>query len=123
MYSGKHTYRLEKMDSGFATGSLIPTLQYLGEVEGVERGSLGLLEGHDLDEEGPGREVSVGDGVEQVSDGVVGIGGGKAVGLLHRQVLDALVGLNEQEPRERSHDTTEQHTDGGQRSSIQALTL
>lgn len=113
MYSDKHTYRLEKMDTGFATGSLIPILQYLGEVEGVERSGLGLLEGHDLDEEGPGREVSVGDGVEQVSNGVVGIGGGKAVGLLHLQVLDALVGLKEQEPRERSHDASKQHNRRG----------
>lgn len=79
---------------------MISALQYLGEVKGVEQARLCLLEGHDLDEEGPGREVSVGDGVEQVSDGVVGVGGGKAVGLLHRQVLDALVGLKEEEQHE-----------------------
>lgn len=68
-------------------------MQYLGKVEGVKLEPLGLLEGHDLDEEGPGRVVAVGDGVEQISDGVVGVGGGKTVGLLHRQVLDALVRL------------------------------
>lgn len=94
-------------NSVFATGTtLISTLLYLSEVKGVERERLGLLEGHDLDEEGPGREVSVGDGVEQVSDGVIGVGGSESVGLLHRQVLDALVGLKEQG---RSHDEKEDH--------------
>lgn len=114
MHFCKHNSRLQMIDSGFSTGSLISTPQYLGEVEGVERDGLGLLKGHDLDEEGPRREVSVGDGVEQVSDGVVGVGGGKTVGLLHRQVLDALVGLKGREPQVRSRDTTQQTEVRGQ---------
>ena len=70
------------------------TTFYLGQIEGVEPERLGLLEGHDLDEEAPGREVAVGDGVEEVTDGVVGVGGGQAVGLFHGQVLDSLVRLD-----------------------------
>lgn len=85
---------------------MIWTLQYLSKVEGVKRARLRLLEGHDLDEEGPGREVSIGDGVEQVPDGVVRVGGGKAVGLLHRQVLDALVSL-----KSRGHVMQQSNTD------------
>ena len=74
----------------------IETTFYLGQIEGVEPELHGLLKGHDLGEEAPGREVSVGDGVEEVSDGVVGVGGGQPVGLFHGQVLDTLVRLDGQ---------------------------
>lgn len=49
--------------------------QYLGKVEGVELELLSLLKGHDLYVEGPGREVAIGNGVEQVSDSIIWVGG------------------------------------------------
>ena len=68
-------------------------ITYLGEVEGVEAAVFGLLERHDLDVEGPGGEVALGDGVVEVLDAVVGVGAGQLAGLLHGQTLDLLVGL------------------------------
>lgn len=55
---------------------------YLGKIEGVELEPLSLLEGHNLDVEGPGWVVAIGNGIEQVSNGIIWIGGGQAVGLL-----------------------------------------
>lgn len=66
---------------------------YLGKIEGVEWELLSLLEGHDLDEEGPGWVVAVGNGIEQVSNGIIGVGGSQTVGLLDRQILNSLIGL------------------------------
>lgn len=50
-------------------------LTHLGQIERVPRELLCLLKGHDLDVEGPGGKVSTGDGVVQVTDGVVRISG------------------------------------------------
>lgn len=41
----------------------------------------------------PRREVALLDGVEEIANGIVGVGAGELVGLLGRQVLDALSGL------------------------------
>lgn len=49
---------------------------YLGKIKGVELEPLSLLEGHNLDVEGPGWAVAIGNGIEQVSDGIIWIGGG-----------------------------------------------
>lgn len=65
----------------------------LGEIEGVELPLLGLLEGHDLDGHVELGVVSLGNGIEKVTDRVVGILGGELAGSLGRQVLDALGGL------------------------------
>lgn len=66
---------------------------YLGKIEGVELELLSLLEGHDLDVEGPGWVVTIGNGVEQVSNGIIWIGGSQAVCLLYRQILYSLISL------------------------------
>ena len=66
---------------------------YLGKVEGVELEPLSLVEGHDLDEEGPGWAVAIGDGVEKVSHGIIWVGGGQTLRLLHWQVLYSLISL------------------------------
>lgn len=68
-------------------------MRYLGKIEGVEWELLSLLEGHDLDEESPGWVVAVGDGIEQVSNGIIGVGGGQAVGLFNGQILNSLISL------------------------------
>lgn len=68
-------------------------LGHLGQIERVPRELLRLLKGHDLDVEGPGGKVAIGDGVVQVTDGIVGIGGGQSVRLRHGQILDALISL------------------------------
>lgn len=57
-------------------------LWYLGKIEGIELEPLSLLEGHNLDVEGPGWVVAIGNGIEQVSDGIIWTGGGLAVSLL-----------------------------------------
>ncbi len=57
---------------------------YLGKIEGVELEFLSLLEGHYLDVESPGWVVVIGNGVEQVSNCVIRVSGGKAVCLLYR---------------------------------------
>ena len=41
---------------------------YLGQIERIELPVFRLLEGHHLDEHGPGREVSGGDGIIEVPD-------------------------------------------------------
>lgn len=56
---------------------------YLGEIKGVELEFLSLFKGHDLDVEGPGWVVSICNGIKQVSNGIVGVGGGQALRLLH----------------------------------------
>lgn len=68
---------------------------YLSQIKWVERERFSLLKGHDLDVEGPGWEAAIGDGIEQVSNGIIWVGGGQAVCLLHRQILDALISLRE----------------------------
>lgn len=65
----------------------------LGEVERIEAGLLGLLEGHHLDVQRPAGEFSLGDRVVQITDSVIRIGTGQFIGTLGVQVLDALVGL------------------------------
>mmetsp|Transcript_9343 Transcript_9343/g.29469 ORF Transcript_9343/g.29469 Transcript_9343/m.29469 type:complete len:472 (+) Transcript_9343:83-1498(+) len=65
----------------------------LGQVEGVEPMPLRLLEGHHLHVQRPGGELAACDRVVQVSDGIVGVGACQLRGLVHRQVLDALVRL------------------------------
>lgn len=65
----------------------------LGDIEGVPAVGGGLLGGHDLDVDGPGGEVTLGDGVEEIGGGVVGVGGGELGGLGGLEVLDALVAL------------------------------
>lgn len=66
---------------------------YLGQIEGVELELLGLLEGHDLDVEGPGWVVAIGNVVEQVSNGIIWVGGSQAVCLLYWQILYSLISL------------------------------
>lgn len=58
-------------------------LWYLGNVEGIELELLSMLIGHDLDIEGPGRVVAIANGIEQVSDGIIWVGGSQAVCLLY----------------------------------------
>ena len=55
---------------------------YLGEIEGVELEGLRLLEGHDLDEEGPGWELSISNGVVKISNGIIWVAGSQALCLL-----------------------------------------
>lgn len=69
--------------------------RYLGKIKGVELEFLSLFKGHDLDVEGPGWVVAIGNGIEQVSNGVVRVGGGQALGLLQRQILDSLISLHD----------------------------
>lgn len=57
--------------------------RYLGKIKGVELEFLRLFKGHDLDVEGPGWVVAIGNGIEQVSNGVVRVGGGQSLRLLH----------------------------------------
>jgi len=71
-------------------------MHYLSQVEGVEPERLSLLKAHDLDEGAPGGEVALGDCIVEVSDAVVRVGGGQTIGLLHTQVLYALVRLKSQ---------------------------
>lgn len=68
-------------------------MEYLGKVEGVELELLSLLKGHDLYEEGPGREVSIGNGVEQVSNSIIWVAGSQAFCLIHWQILYSLISL------------------------------
>lgn len=68
---------------------------YLGKIKGVELEFLSLLKGHDLDVEGPGWEVAIGNGVEQVSDGIIWVGGGQPVCFLHCQILYSLISLKD----------------------------
>lgn len=56
---------------------------YLSKIEGVELEPLSLIESHDLDEQSPGWVVAIGNGVEQVSGGVIWVGGSLAFCLLH----------------------------------------
>lgn len=67
--------------------------RYLGKIKGVELEFLRLFKGHDLDVEGPGWVVSIGNGIEEVSDGIVRVAGGQALCLLHGQILDSLISL------------------------------
>lgn len=66
---------------------------YLGKIKGVELELLCLLKGHDLDVEGPGWVVAIGDGVEQISNGIIWVGGSQTVCLLDWQILYSLIGL------------------------------
>lgn len=68
-------------------------MQYLSNIKRVEREPLSLFESHDLDVEGPGREVSFCDCIEQVSDGIIWVGGCQAVSLLHWKIFNSLIGL------------------------------
>ncbi len=72
---------------------VIPVRPHLGQVEWVESIGLGLLERHDLHVQRPARKVAVADRLEQVLPVVVGLLAGEAVGLILRQELDSLVGL------------------------------
>lgn len=65
----------------------------LGDIERIVFVGLGLLVRHDLDVHVPRRELALLDGVEQIANGVVGVGAGELVSLFSRQVLDALSGL------------------------------
>lgn len=58
-------------------------MRYLGKVEGVELQLLSLLKGHDLDEEGPGWEIAIGNCVEQVSNSIIWVGGSQTFCLFH----------------------------------------
>lgn len=49
---------------------------HLGQIKWIPRIIFCLLKGHDLNVETPGREVAIGNGVVQVTDGVVRISGG-----------------------------------------------
>ena len=62
----------------------------LGEVERVRVHLLRLVEGHGLHVHGPARVAAVGDGVEQVADGEVGVVAGHLAGLTAVEVADAL---------------------------------
>lgn len=66
---------------------------YLGKIKGVELELLRLLKGHDLDIEGPGWVVALGNGVEQVSNGIIWVGGSQVVCFCYRQILYSLIGL------------------------------
>lgn len=66
---------------------------HLGQVERVPAELFGLLKGHDLDLERPGRVLALGDGVVQVTDGIVGIVGRELMGLGRVQIADSLVTL------------------------------
>lgn len=65
----------------------------LGEIEWVPLPLFGLLEGHDLDGHVELGVISLGNGIEEVADRVVGILRGELAGSLGRQVLDALGAL------------------------------
>lgn len=54
---------------------------------------LRLFKSHDLDVEGPGRVVTIGNGIKEVSNGIVWVSGGQTLCLLHRQILDSLIRL------------------------------
>lgn len=56
---------------------------YLGKIKGVELEFLSLVEGHDLDVEGPGRVVAICNGIKQISNGIIWIGGSQLFCLLH----------------------------------------
>lgn len=94
VYTSAHSSRfLFSMQTVGVLSHQLCEMWYLGEIEGVEWELLSLLEGHDLDEESPGWVVAVGNGIEQVSNGIIGVGGGQAVGLLDGQILNSLIGL------------------------------
>merc|ERR1719234_1118141 len=65
----------------------------LGQVKGVELPVFSLFKSHHLNIHGPGREVSVGDGVVKIPDGVIRILLGHLIGLMPVKSLDALVSL------------------------------
>lgn len=60
------------------------------DIEWVELDSLGFLESHDLDEAVPWREITLDDGVVQITDRIIGIRASKIVGLAGWQVLNTL---------------------------------
>lgn len=70
-----------------------PGRRYLGKIKGVEVEFLRLFKSHDLDVEGPGWVVTIGNGIKEVSNGIVWVGGGQALCLLHGQILDSLISL------------------------------
>ena len=65
----------------------------LGEVEGIEAVGFGVLEGHDLDLEGPAGIIPIFNGIEEVAAMEVGVFAGDAVGLGLGKIVNALVGL------------------------------
>jgi len=65
----------------------------LGDIEGVPAVGGGILGVHDLDVDRPGGEVTLGNGVEEISGGVVRVGRGELGSLGSLEVLDALVAL------------------------------
>ena len=65
----------------------------LGEIERVVLEVVDLAFGHDLDLTRQDGKVSLLDGVEKITLRVVGVGAGEGVCISHREVLDALIGL------------------------------
>lgn len=90
-----HILMVAKMYSQRSTDSLFC---YLSDIKGVELEFLSLFESHDLDIEGPGWKVAIGNGIEQVSDGIVWVGGSQLVSLLHCQILYSLISLKRKKP-------------------------
>lgn len=65
----------------------------LGDIERIPFELICLFLSHDLNVEGPFRELALFDSVVQISDGVIRISCGQLESLLGREVLDLLVGL------------------------------
>lgn len=74
-------------------------MQYLSKIKGVELELLSLLKGHDLDAESPGWVVAIGNSIEQVSNGIIWIGGSQAVCLIQGQILYSLISLTKHDMR------------------------
>ncbi len=72
---------------------MVAVRPYLGEVEGVEPVDPGLLEGHELDAQGPARVVAPPDRIEQVAAVVVAVLTRQPVAVGLGEALDALVRL------------------------------
>ena len=65
----------------------------LGDIKGVPAVGGGILGVHDLDVDGPRGEITLGNVVEKISGGIVGIRRGKLGSLGGLEVLDTLVAL------------------------------
>lgn len=68
-------------------------LTYLGKIKWIKWESFCLLESHDLDVKSPGWIVALSNGIEEITEAIIGIFLGKSCRLCNRQVFDALVGL------------------------------
>lgn len=68
-------------------------LTYLGKIKWIKWEIFCLLKCHDLDIKSPGGVVPFSNGIEQISEAIVGIFLGKSSCLFNRQVFDPLVSL------------------------------